>query len=179
VLAAAEEELADGFASSHFVAAFPALAAARLALTQGRQDDARSAAESAVALARRGAGSVELAGALLTAAAVGDAQPLVTEARTVLHSCPDAGPTVRNWLSRQERALQASSHGQDPVADELTERERDILALLPGPLSQRELADSLFVSPNTMKTHLRAIYRKLGAASRSEAVLRARSLGLL
>jgi LuxR family maltose regulon positive regulatory protein len=46
-------------------------------------------------------------------------------------------------------------------------------------LSQRELARNLFVSQNTMKTHLRAIYRKLGVDSRDEAVLRARSLGLV
>jgi LuxR family maltose regulon positive regulatory protein len=178
LLRSADDELADGFAAAHFVAAFPALAAARLALAQGRPDDARGAAEAAVALARRGAGRVELAAALLTAAAVGDAQPLVAEARTVLRSCPDPGPTVRDWLARHERTSQAS-HAHRPVADELTDRERDILALLPGPQSQRELAEALFVSPNTMKTHLRAIYRKLGAESRTEAVLRARSLGLL
>jgi LuxR family maltose regulon positive regulatory protein len=122
---------------------------------------------------------VEVAAALLTrAAADDDPHPFVAEARSVLRSCPDPGPTVRDWLARLDRATQSSSGGR-AVAEELTDRERDILALLPGPLSQRELADSLFVSPNTMKTHLRAIYRKLGAASRSEAVLRARSLGLL
>ena len=71
------------------------------------------------------------------------------------------------------------SHSAAAAAEQLTERERAILALLPTPLSQRELAGSLFVSTNTMKTHLRAIYRKLGAGSRDETVLRARSLGLL
>jgi LuxR family maltose regulon positive regulatory protein len=64
-------------------------------------------------------------------------------------------------------------------AERLTERELAILSLLPTTLSQREMAASLFVSANTMKTHLRAIYRKLGAESRDEAVLRARSRGLL
>jgi LuxR family maltose regulon positive regulatory protein len=122
---------------------------------------------------------VELAAALLTQAAVGDADAMTAEARTVLRSCPDPGPTVRDWLGRHERAGHASLQGQEKISQDLTERERDILALLPGPLSQRELADSLFVSPNTMKTHLRAIYRKLGAESRTDAVLRARSLGLL
>jgi len=37
----------------------------------------------------------------------------------------------------------------------------------------------LFVTPNTLKTHLRAVYRKLGAESREEAVIRARDHGLL
>ena len=46
-------------------------------------------------------------------------------------------------------------------------------------MSQRELATSLFVTANTLKTHLRAIYRKLGAESRGDAVARARSLGLI
>jgi LuxR family maltose regulon positive regulatory protein len=63
--------------------------------------------------------------------------------------------------------------------ERLTEREMAILALLPTTGSQRELARSLYVSPNTVKTHLRAIYRKLGAESRDEAVLRGRSFGLL
>jgi LuxR family maltose regulon positive regulatory protein len=46
-------------------------------------------------------------------------------------------------------------------------------------MSQRQLASTLFVTPNTLKTHLRAIYRKLGAESRGEAVIRAREQGLL
>jgi LuxR family maltose regulon positive regulatory protein len=54
-----------------------------------------------------------------------------------------------------------------------------IIRLLPGPLSQRELAQLLFVTPNTLKTHLRSIYRKLDADSRTQAVLRAHDLGLL
>ena len=61
----------------------------------------------------------------------------------------------------------------------LTEREYAIVRLLPGPMSQRQLASTLFVTPNTLKTHLRAIYRKLGAESRGEAVIRAREQGLL
>jgi LuxR family maltose regulon positive regulatory protein len=46
-------------------------------------------------------------------------------------------------------------------------------------MTQRDLAAALFVSPNTLKTHLGAIYRKLGAQSRADAVLRARRAGLL
>ncbi|MFD2093170.1 LuxR C-terminal-related transcriptional regulator [Blastococcus deserti] len=65
------------------------------------------------------------------------------------------------------------------LAESLTERELAILALLPTTKSQRELAGTLFVSPNTLKTHLRSIYRKLVAHSRDDAVLRARSLELL
>jgi LuxR family maltose regulon positive regulatory protein len=61
----------------------------------------------------------------------------------------------------------------------LTERELTILRLLQSRLSQREIADELFVSVNTVKTHSRAIYRKLGVSSRQAATERARELALL
>jgi LuxR family transcriptional regulator, maltose regulon positive regulatory protein len=57
-----------------------------------------------------------------------------------------------------------------------TSRQRTIRTI-PG--SCRELAADLFVAPNTLKTHLRAIYRKLGAEFREEAVIRAREGGLI
>jgi ATP/maltotriose-dependent transcriptional regulator MalT len=61
----------------------------------------------------------------------------------------------------------------------LTDRELTILRLMRTRLSQREIADELFVSVNTVKTHSRAIYRKLGVSSRQEATARARELELL
>mgnify|MGYP003624058350 CR=1 FL=1 len=54
-----------------------------------------------------------------------------------------------------------------------------MLQYLPTHLSFPEIADELFVSRNTVKTHVRAVYRKLGASSRSEAVLQARDAGLI
>jgi LuxR family transcriptional regulator, maltose regulon positive regulatory protein len=68
---------------------------------------------------------------------------------------------------------------QEGLIESLTDRELTILRLLPAPSSLRELASELFVTPNTLKTHLRAIYRKLGAESREEAVIRARERGLI
>jgi LuxR family maltose regulon positive regulatory protein len=50
---------------------------------------------------------------------------------------------------------------------------------LPTHLSFREIGSRLFVSPNTVKTQAQAVYRKLDASSRSEAVTRAGELGLL
>ena len=61
-------------------------------------------------------------------------------------------------------------------------REISPSAVDPGPLVTMwlaELAADLFVTLNTLKTHLRAIYRKLGAESREEAVIRAREGGLI
>ena len=54
-----------------------------------------------------------------------------------------------------------------------------MLRLLPSGLSQREITAALYVSPNTVKTHLRGIYHKLAASTRSEAVTRARELDLV
>ena len=61
----------------------------------------------------------------------------------------------------------------------LSGRERAVLRLMPTMLSNSEIAGELFVSVNTVKTHVRSIYRKLGVGSRREAVTRARELGLL
>jgi LuxR family maltose regulon positive regulatory protein len=61
----------------------------------------------------------------------------------------------------------------------LTERERTMLRYLASALSNAEIANELYVSVNTVKTHQRAVYRKLGVAGRREAVRRARALGLL
>jgi LuxR family maltose regulon positive regulatory protein len=65
------------------------------------------------------------------------------------------------------------------LAEALTERELRILRYLPTMLSNAEIGAEIFVSLNTVKTHLRSIYRKLGANGRAEAVEQARALGLL
>jgi LuxR family maltose regulon positive regulatory protein len=71
-----------------------------------------------------------------------------------------------------ERAATADDFG-------LTTRECTVLRYLPSRLSSREIASELYVSLNTLKTHLRSTYRKLGVESRAAAVERARHLGLL
>jgi len=168
----------------HFVAAFPALARAHLALAGQSWDAAAEAALDAVRLAGRGAGVIEQAAAAITAARAlrraspeepSAAEDLVARARTLLRPCANPGPMVLAWLAAEPAAAVPPTDGPPP----LTEREIDILALLPGPMTQRDLAAALFVSPNTLKTHLGAIYRKLGAQSRADAVLRARRAGLL
>ena len=65
------------------------------------------------------------------------------------------------------------------IPDTLSERERDVLRYLPSVLTASEIAADLNISVNTVKAHMRAIYRKLGAARRREAVVRARQTGLL
>ena len=61
----------------------------------------------------------------------------------------------------------------------LSEREMAVLSLLPSLLSAREIADEFTVSVNTVKSHIRSIYAKLGVSSRRDAVLSARERGLL
>jgi LuxR family maltose regulon positive regulatory protein len=197
----AESAVGQTLSDSHFVAMFPALAGARLAAQRGDWARAGRAAAAAVELGRRGAGRVELAAALLTASAVfrtappaaaprdpampaacqedgSDPGALVGEARGIVRDCPDPGPVVATWLADEQRA-EAARTRQDGLIEPLTDRELAILRLLPAPTPQRELASALFVTPNTLKTHLRAIYRKLGAESRGDAVIRARERGLI
>ena len=191
---AADAESAVGrtLSESHFVAMFPALARARLELRHADWAGAWRAATTAVERGRHGAGRVELAAALLTAAAAGRIYPdaatdqaadvhpgaLVGEARGILRHCADPGPLVTTWLAEEQRA-EAARTRQQGLFEPLTDRELTILRMLPAPASLRELAADLFVTPNALKTHLRAIYRKLGAESREEAVIRAREGGLI
>ncbi|WP_424884038.1 LuxR C-terminal-related transcriptional regulator [Streptomyces sp. SAI-126] len=65
------------------------------------------------------------------------------------------------------------------VVQELSERERDVLQRLARMMSTQEIAADLYLSVNTVKTHLKSLYRKLAVNRRSEAVRRARDLGLM
>jgi len=73
------------------------------------------------------------------------------------------------------------SGGAEPpdLLEPLTDRERSVLLLLPTMMTNSEIADELFLSVNTVKVHLKSLYRKLDAGTRRKAVLRARELGLL
>ena len=61
----------------------------------------------------------------------------------------------------------------------ISERESDVLTLLAAGHSNQEIADRLFVSPNTVKTHLQNLYQKLDVVRRGQAVQKARSLQLV
>lgn len=65
------------------------------------------------------------------------------------------------------------------VVEPLTEREREVLRLVAGMLNTAEVASEMYISVNTVKTHLKSIYRKLAATHRGEAVRRARQLKLI
>jgi LuxR family transcriptional regulator, maltose regulon positive regulatory protein len=109
------------------------------------------------------------------------ARRLLTRVRALLDSLPDPGDGLER-LARTEKALRLQPERRGPSDRgywELSQRELDVLRLLPSRLSQREIAAELYVSFNTVRTHTRVIFRKLGVTSRAEAVARARELGLL
>jgi LuxR family maltose regulon positive regulatory protein len=66
-----------------------------------------------------------------------------------------------------------------PLVDPLTNRELDILELLSQRLQNKEIAEKLFISTETVKTHLNNIYQKLNVSNRRDAVEKAKSLGIL
>lgn len=67
----------------------------------------------------------------------------------------------------------------DPPVEALTAREREVLVLLADGVGNREIAHALGISEHTVKFHLGAIFGKLGAATRTEAVRRGLRLGLI
>ena len=75
--------------------------------------------------------------------------------------------------------LEPRGHAQKELVTPLTESELIVLEYLPQRMRNQDIADDLYVTVNTVKSHLRGIYRKLGATSRDEAVRRASELGML
>jgi LuxR family maltose regulon positive regulatory protein len=79
----------------------------------------------------------------------------------------------------QPQNIHPSSFNPHPLIEPLSERELEVLRLIAQGLSNREIARSLFVALSTVKGHNLRIFAKLQAKSRTEAVARARELGLL
>ncbi len=120
---------------------------------------------------------IDLAFALLAMGDAGGARVLLGEIREIA-----ARRTSLGLLEEETAELQLrvdSARGGVLGASTLTMAELRLLPLLATHLSFREIADRLFLSTNTVKTQAKSIYRKLDAASRSEAIDRATSIGLL
>jgi LuxR family maltose regulon positive regulatory protein len=110
------------------------------------------------------------------------ARRLLTRVHELLEALPDPGTgLVRLEQTEKLLKLRVARDRSTPSAPfwDLSERELAVLRLLPSGLSQREIAAELYVSFNTVKTHTRSIFAKLGVSSRAEAVERARELGLV
>lgn len=139
-------------------------------------------------LSRTAADAVEAERQLLDAVRVASTHSLI---QTVASEGGDVVEAIERlawqappaWLGRLRRASvpgygSRSSGAASPV-EALTERELEVLRMLPSRLTLREIADELFISINTLKFHLKVVYHKLGCNSRAEAAEMARALTAL
>ena len=163
------------------------LAMGAVLAAQGHLHEARIALEHALAVRRKWPGLspwpkletlLRLAPVL---AGLGDRRgsaALLNEARQLLESLPGGADAQLARLDRLERRLVGRPR---PVTSgrPLTERERDVLRMLQGTLSLREIGRELYLSQNTIKSHTRMLYRKLDVSDRQDAVARGRELGLI
>jgi LuxR family maltose regulon positive regulatory protein len=106
------------------------------------------------------------------------ARALVDQARELVEGFVDPGG-LPALLEQTEQALASPTRRRVEAEAPLTERELIVLRLLPTRLSTREIARELSVSVTTVRSQVQAIYRKLQATTRAEAVAHARELGLL
>ena len=143
---------------------------------RGDTAGAEAAYARAAELARRDAWPLDLVHALVRQGHVrrrlkdvAGARALAREARSVVSQCPDPG-VLPERVEKLERALALVHQAAAPATTEtepLSERELAVLRLLATDLSQREIGAELFVSFNTVKSHTRTVFRKLGVASRA------------
>jgi LuxR family transcriptional regulator, maltose regulon positive regulatory protein len=123
--------------------------------------------------------------ALLAAAPIGMRRPFLVDAaglRALLGDRVEAGTGVAAFAVDLLRRMSGQHDRPAPRAalvEALTEREHVVLRYLASTLSNAEIAAELYLSVNTVKTHQRMIYRKLGADGRRDAVRRAKQLRLL
>jgi LuxR family maltose regulon positive regulatory protein len=147
---------------------------------RGRLDEALPHLERGVAVLRSRSQPLDLAMGLIRHAGVlqsmgqrEHAAAAVSEARATVDSCRDPGIMAERLeaLGRPPRVRRRQA--------ELSDRELVVLRMLGGPLSERDMGRELYLSHNTIHSHTRSIYRKLGVSSRMQAVRRAFELGIL
>jgi LuxR family maltose regulon positive regulatory protein len=149
-------------------------AARRMLVSAQPTRPALTAAEPQIAVQAR----IELTRVHLALADLAGARTLMREINELLRRRPGLGTLVGEAKILQDMLAEErgfSARG----ASTLTAAELRVLPLLSTHLSSHEIAADLFVSRNTIKSQVLSIYRKLGASSRSQAVERARELGLL
>ena len=97
----------------------------------------------------------------------------------------EAGRTLRldevvaDALQQPSNSREAVTGARNELHDSLTAREREVLELIAGGRSNREIADALFITEHTVKYHVASLFNRLGVTTRAEAVARAASVGLL
>jgi LuxR family maltose regulon positive regulatory protein len=121
---------------------------------------------------------IALARAELRLSDAAAARELLAEATRMLRAA-SAGITLQEWVDDGWERADTFAAGAVAGPTSLTTAELRVLRFLPSHLSFREIAARLHVSANTVKSQAHAVYRKLDASSRSEAVARARDVGLV
>jgi LuxR family maltose regulon positive regulatory protein len=109
-----------------------------------------------------------------------DADATLRSARDALAELSDSGPipALADQVAQElQAARDRASTGE--LLEPPTDAELAVLTLLAGDLSIREIGERLFLSQNTIRSHTRALYRKLGVHTRADAIARATALGLL
>jgi LuxR family transcriptional regulator, maltose regulon positive regulatory protein len=181
---AARDLTAQGDLSEAPQSSFAHLAVGALNAARARPSEACDELERALRLRRRvpGLSPWPTLEALLQLAEVrlglGDraAAGLLAEAQELLASLPDGAEAQLARVRRLGQEL--AGRPGEPSAEPLTEREVTVLRLLRGTLSLREIGQELHLSPNTIKTHTRVIYRKLGVGTRRQAVEQGHRAGI-
>ena len=161
----------------------------RLAYRDGQPETARRLLARAAELARIAAHPSQqvhvlpaLADAELAAGDRAAARAALEEARETADTGVAFPATAQRLAAAEERVGKHASRAacqNAQLIEELTDRELSLLRALQGPLNQREIGRELYLSLNTIKGYTKSLYRKLGAASRAEAVERGRQLGLI
>ncbi|MDH3681627.1 MAG: LuxR C-terminal-related transcriptional regulator [Acidimicrobiia bacterium] len=159
------------------------LAQGRAALARGDRHVALElslqTAREAQLTAFKALGYLDAAGIYCEQGQADDSAVCLVEAQRLLDDAPDCGRLLsrrRRAIERQVRLGRAAHWG---TTESLTEREIEVLRLLEGELSRREIAEELYLSFETVKTYVQRLYRKLGVSSRSAAVATAHAWGLL
>jgi LuxR family maltose regulon positive regulatory protein len=109
-----------------------------------------------------------------------EAEIALRSAREALGALPDSGfvPALAEDVERELETARARARSGE-MLEQPSEAELAVLRLLATDLSVREIGEQLFLSPNTIRSHRRAVYHKLGVHSRPDAIARASALGLL
>jgi LuxR family maltose regulon positive regulatory protein len=164
-----------------------AAAQAAVLAAEGKLGEAEREAEHAERMRRGPEANVPLAWTLILLAAIrarrgrlSQAEAALQEARHMLGELRDPGrlPVLVGGAAALLAQTTADADAGS-MREPLSPAELESLRLLATDLSQREIGAQLYVSLNTVKTHKRNIYRKLGATSREDAVARAAAFGLL
>jgi ATP/maltotriose-dependent transcriptional regulator MalT len=161
---------------------------AKLNFMRRNLEEARRLAQKGKELAEQWVNVDSQVGCLLTLAQINHAEGNPDEAQLALEEAkwlagkhvltPDAPESIAEIEALLQTKPPRDSTG-GPLIDPLSKREQEVLSLFAQGLTNQEVAERLFISLGTVKAHSSHIYQKLNARSRTDAVLKARQLGLL